>query len=149
MACNNVARSRAYLCNTNPNIHMQYITLTQERNRRLTAAVRQKMSQERLQRVTRKVISQVLEQPVERGFFVSVDHIIVMDRRRREGKLPEMSESRTEMWTEIFSVFDRYLAQNPESTRTDAAIHVASQGRASRFYISPAIAHKIIKTSSL
>lgn len=128
---------------------MRYITLTQERNRRLTDAVRKEMARERLQRVTRRLICGVLSRPVDRGFFVSVDHIIVMDRRRRENKLPEMSTDKAEMWAEIFRIFDDYLSSHPQDTRTQAAIHVASRGQASRFFISPALAKTIIKNASL
>lgn len=126
---------------------MDYVTLTHERNRRLTTAVRDRMARERLKQVTDKVIRRVLDEPVERGFFVSVDHILVMDRRRREGKLPELTPMIAEMWVEIFSLFDSFLASHPGETRTNAAIHVVSRGRASRFYISPANALKIVKNA--
>ncbi|MCM1309887.1 MAG: hypothetical protein NC301_02535 [Bacteroides sp.] len=125
---------------------MEYITMIRERNRRFTAALRKKMAQERLEKATNAVINQVLNEPVERGFFVSVDHIIVMDRLRREGKMPPLKEIKRQMWEEIFSIFDQFLQRNPEETLTEAAIHVVSRGRASRFYITGATAQKIIKT---
>lgn len=128
---------------------MNYITLRNERNRRLTAAVRMKMSQQRLQRVTDELLGDVLNSPVERGFFVSVDHIIVMERRRREGTLPPMSDNNRRMWGEIFDEFDRFLTARPGETRTNAAIHVASQGRASRFYITRKNAVRILRENNL
>lgn len=124
---------------------MKHLTLTRERNRRLTEALRKKMAEERLHKVTEAVIQEVLHTPVERGFFVSVDHIIVMERRRREGTLPKMSELHGKMWTEIFAIFDNYREARPESTLTEAAIHVASRTRASRFYVSNATAKRILK----
>lgn len=126
---------------------MQYITLKNERNRRLSDAVRKKLAQLRLERVSDRIIREVLNEPVERGFFVSVDHIIVMERRRREGTLPRMTADTATMWDEIFRTFDDYLTLHPSGTLTDAAIHVASRGRASRFFINPGTAKRILKVS--
>lgn len=126
---------------------MQYITLKHERDRRLTDAVRKKLAELRLERASDRIIRQVLNEPVERGFFVSVDHIIVMERRRREGTLPRMTASTAMMWDEIFRTFDDYLTLHPSETRTNAAIHVVSRGRASRFFISHGSAKRILKTS--
>lgn len=130
---------------TNFALTMKNVTLTNERNRRFTKAVRDEMSRLRLQRATDSVINSVMNSPVEKGFFISVDHLIVMDRRRRLRKLPKMSETNAGMWREIFEIFDRYLAENPGATRTAAAIHVVSRGRASRFYISSKIANSLLK----
>lgn len=124
---------------------MNYITQTKERNRRFTEAVRREMDRQRLRRATDAVINRVIHSPVERGYFISVDHLIVMDRRRREGKLPEMAAMTAQMWREIFAAFDSYLARNPRSTRTDAAIHVISRGRAPRFFITGNLAKSILK----
>lgn len=120
--------------------------MKKERNRRFTEAVRKKMAQQRLERVTSQIVEEVLNEPVERGFFVSVDHIIVMDRLRREGKMPPLKGVKRQMWEEIFSIFDDFMERNPKQTLTGAAIHVVSRGRASRFYITGATAHKILKT---
>ncbi|MDE6513944.1 MAG: hypothetical protein K2L05_07165 [Muribaculaceae bacterium] len=124
---------------------MNYITQTHERNRRFTQAVRREMDRQRLQRATEAVINRVIHSPVEKGYFISVDHLIVMDRRRREGKLPKMADMTAEMWREIFAAFDSYMARNPQSTRTEAAIHVISRGRASRFFITRTLAKNILK----
>lgn len=124
---------------------MTNITLTNERNRRFTKAVRDEMSRLRLKRATDSVINSVINSPVEKGFFISVDHLIVMDRRRRLCKLPKMSEENAGMWREIFEIFDRYLVSHPGATRTAAAIHVVSRGRASRFYISKTTANRLLK----
>lgn len=124
---------------------MNYVTQTHERNRRFTQAVRQEMDRQRLRRATDAVINRVINSPVDRGYFISVDHLIVMDRRRREGKLPRMAEMTAGMWREIFAAFDSVLEQNPGFTRTDAAIQVISRGRASRFFISRTLAKSILK----
>lgn len=102
------------------------------------------MARARLKRATGDLLSEVLDSPVEHGFFVSVDHLLVMERRRREGKLPAMSRDTREMWSEIFAAFDAYRQARPEATLTDAAIHVVARGRASRFYISRRNARKIL-----
>ncbi len=110
----------------------------------MTKAVREEMARRRLTRATESVVRKVINSPVERGYFVSVDHLLVMDRRRRLGKLPNMSNDNRAMWTEIFNAFDSYMMENPETTRTRAAIHVVSRGRASRFYISEENANTIL-----
>ncbi len=123
---------------------MKYICMKKERNLRFTKAVREEMARRRLTRATESVVRKVINSPVERGYFVSVDHLLVMDRRRRLGKLPNMSSDNRAMWTEIFNAFDSYMMENPEATRTRAAIHVVSRGRASRFYISEENANTIL-----
>lgn len=128
---------------------MNYITQKQERNRRFTRAVRSELERRRLRRATAAVVDSVLNSPVERGFFVSVDHVLVMDRLRREGKLQPMGSDTRSMWAEIFAAFDAYLTANPSATRTDAAIQVVARGRASRFYLSRRNATKILTDNNL
>lgn len=128
---------------------MNYITQKTERNRRFTRACREAMARERLSKINEEVLAKVLNSPVERGFFVSVDHLIVMDRRRREGKLPAMGGDTLSMWNEIFATFDAYLHSHPKGTRTDAAIHTVARGKASRFYITPANARRILDSQNL
>ena len=123
---------------------MTNITQTKERNRRFTKAVRDEMSRLRLRRATDSVINSVIHSPVEKGFFISVDHLIVMDRRRRLCKLPKMSADNAAMWREIFELFDRYMVCHPGATRTAAAVHVVAHGRASRFYISTKTANRLL-----
>ncbi len=123
---------------------MNYITLKTERNRRFTRAVREKLASERLHRASEAVLAEVLNSPVERGFFISVDHLIVMERRRREGTLPRMGVETARMWEEIFATFDGIMRSEPGITRTDAAAKVVSSGRASRFFISPQNARRIL-----
>lgn len=123
---------------------MKYICTKKERNFRFTKAVREEMARQRLSRVTSDVIRRVIHSPVEKGFFISVDHLLVMDRRRRLDKLPRMSSGNRAMWTEIFNAFDCYRTENPGATRTEAAIHVVSRGRASRFYITEENANTIL-----
>lgn len=123
---------------------MKYICMKKERNLRFTKAVREEMARQRLCRATESVIRKVINSPVERGYFISVDHLLVMDRRRRLNKLPKMSDDNQAMWNEIFSAFDCYRTDNPGATRTEAAIHVVSRGRASRFYISEENANNIL-----
>lgn len=123
---------------------MKYICTKKERNFRFTKAVREEMARQRLSRVTSDVIRRVIHSPVEKGFFISVDHLLVMDRRRRLDKLPRMSPDNRAMWTEIFKAFDCYRSENPGATRTEAAIHVVSRGRASRFYITEENANTIL-----
>ena len=115
-----------------------------ERNFRFTKAVREEMARQRLSRATDAVIRKVINSPVERGYFISVDHLLVMDRRRRLDKLPKMSDDNRAMWTEIFSAFDSYRLENPDATRTQAAIHVVSRARASRFFITEKQANTIL-----
>ncbi len=128
---------------------MSYVTLTKERNRRLTAAVRRRMAESRLERATEAVLDSVLDSPVDRGFFVSVDHIIVMERLRREGKLPRMSADTGRMWGEIFNIFDDFRSNRPGATLTDAAVHVVARGRASRFFITRANARNILRSNNI
>lgn len=128
---------------------MNYVTLTRERNRRLTAAVRHRMAESRLERATEALLDSVLDSPVDRGFFVSVDHIIVMERLRREGKLPRMTETTQKMWGEIFTIFDDFRNNRPGSSLTDAAVHVVARGRASRFFITRANARSILRNNNI
>lgn len=107
------------------------------------------MARERLKRASSGVIDRVLNSPVERGYFVSVDHLLVMDRLRREGKLRPMGNDTRLMWAEIFNAFDSFLAANPGATRTDAAIEVVARGKASKFYITPRNARKILIADNL
>ncbi len=123
---------------------MKYICMKKERNLRFTKAVREEMARQRLNRATEAVIRKVINSPVERGYFVSVDHLLVMDRRRRLDKLPKMSDDNKAMWAEIFNAFDSYRSEHPGATRTRAAIHVVSRARASRFFISENQANTII-----
>lgn len=100
----------------------------------------QRARQEMNERCISRLVDHVMAQPVERGFYVSADHVIVMDRRRREGTLPRMTAERAAMWSEIFAQMDEYLSANPRATRTEAATQVIAYGRASRFYINRAVA---------
>lgn len=114
-----------------------------ERNSRFTRAVRQEMERQRLTRVTSAVVNKVMTSPVERGFFVSVDHVIDMERRRRNGTLPKMSDLNRRMWNEIFATMDSYFEYHPEATYVDAAVWVVSRGRASRFFFSQNVASSL------
>lgn len=126
-----------------------YIVQKDERNRRLTRAIRERLGRERLERATRDVVRQVLEGPVDRGFFVSVDHLLVMDRRRREGKLPRMGEETEQMWREIFAAFDDVRNRNAKISRTDAAAQVIARGQASRYFITMENACRILRTQNI
>lgn len=123
---------------------MKYICMKKERNLRFTKAVREEMARRRLNRATDSLIRKVINSPVERGYFISVDHLLVMDRRRRLDTLPKMSDDNRAMWTEIFNAFDSYRRDHPEATRTQAAIHVVSSARASRFFITEKQANTIL-----
>lgn len=114
---------------------MNYVTQTALRNHRFRRAYLRERGQ-RLGECVERLVERVLGSPVKRGFFVSVDHAIVMDRRRREGKLPQMSKMRRLMWDEIFAALDEYRRLHPRATITDAACAVISSATASRFYIS-------------
>lgn len=70
--------------------------------------------------------------------------MVVMDRLRREGKLPRMSAERTELWTELFRQFDALRAARPGMSRTAAACAVVSGGTAPRFYIRRSVALSLI-----
>lgn len=109
------------------------------RNRRFINAYRRE-AEKRLEKCVSRLVDRVMAQPVERGFFVSADYVMVMDRRRREGKLPRMSEENARMWREIFGMIDAYLSEHPGAKRTEAVCHLLARGRASRFYISRNVA---------
>lgn len=128
---------------------MEYITLTRQRNQRLTRAFREAMARKRLDESVSSVLSRVVNSPVERGYFVGVDHVIVMDRRRREGKLPRMTEKTALMWREIFSHMDAYRAANPRATIVDSACAVVGTATASRFFLTEKTAKSIIKREQL
>lgn len=121
--------------------------MTEMRNRRFTARFRKALAEERLREATDKLLERVMSAPVERGFYVSVDHVVVMDRRRREGTLPRMSEMRREMWEAIFAALDAMLAENPAMTRVDAAAEVVATATAPRFYISRRVAQRLVDQS--
>lgn len=118
---------------------MKHVTLTEMRNHRFRRAYH-RARRETNEKCISRLVDHVMAQPVERGFFVSADHAIVMDRRRREGTLPLMSAERAAMWREIFAQMDEYLAAHPGGARTDAAAHVIAHGKASKFYINRAVA---------
>lgn len=122
---------------------MKYVTTTNQRNRRFAKAYRD-AAVSRPGRSVESLLDEVISKPVPRGFFVSVDHVIVMDRLRREGKLPKMSAERTDMWTELFRQFDEYLAIHAGATRVEAACAVISGGTAPRFYIRRSVARSLI-----
>lgn len=127
---------------------MNYITETDLRNRRLTQAFRRAAAADRLQRSVDALLDEVINGPVERGFFVSVDHVLVMDRRRRSRRgMPRPGRGKGEMWAELFRQFDAYLASHPGATRTEAACEVVGRGRAPRFFISRQTAKSIIKNT--
>lgn len=123
---------------------MDYVTQTQMRNHCFRRAF-MRARQEKLEANVSQLIDQVLSSPVDRGFFVSVDHVIVMNRLRHEGKLPQMSAMRQQMWHEIFTAIDAYRLNNPKATITEASCNVIACGKASRFYISRRVAMDIIK----
>lgn len=118
---------------------MKNVTLTTMRNHRFRQAYR-RAAEQRNEKCISRLVDHVMAQPVAKGFFVSADHVIVMERRRREGTLPRMTAERSAMWQEIFEQLDAYKASHPEATHTAAAIYVAAHGRASRFYISRPVA---------
>lgn len=126
-----------------------YLLQKNERNRRLTKAVREHMAKERLNRVTTKMVQHVLDAPVNRGFFVSVDHLLVMERRRREGKLPVMTDTTAGMWNEIFDAFDDVRRKHRKISRTDAAAEVIARGQASRFFITLKNACHILRNQNI
>ena len=123
----------------------KYVTLTAMRNHRFREAYR-RAAAGRLEADIRRIVDKVLKEPVKQGFFVSADHLLVMDRRRRAGTLPKnMSAENRRMWDEIFSVFDDFCAKHPEVSLTEAACRVVSGATASRFYISPKVALELVK----
>ena len=123
-----------------------YITLTAMRNHRFRIAYR-RAAKERMEANARCLVDRVLNAPVKQGIFVSADHLLVMNRRRRAGTLPKnMSEENRRMWDEIFSIFDDFCAKNPGVSLTEAACRVVSGATASRFYISPKVAMSLVES---
>lgn len=121
---------------------MHYITQKEMRNHCFRRAFRQAREQ-RLDECVGRIVDRVLNTPVKRGFFVSVDHMLIMERKRRQGKLPTMGALRRQMWDEIFAAIDDYRRRHPRATITDAACSVASSATASRFFIAPSYARKL------
>lgn len=118
---------------------MTYVTQTAMRNHRFRQAYR-RAREERHHACVSQLVDHVLALPVKQGFFVSVDHVLVMHRRRTEGKLPKMGALRLQMWEEIFSAMDSYRISHPGASLTEAACEVVSKATASRFFIPRPIA---------
>lgn len=117
------------------------------RNHRFMQAYRRAMNLQ-LESNARRLLNRVINQPVKQGFFVSADHLLVMNRRRRAGTLPKnMSEENKAMWNEIFKALDDTLSTYPNMSLTEAACRVVANATASRFYISPKVAENLIKNS--
>lgn len=103
------------------------------RNRRLRWECREAMERRGASRPA-DVIDEVLNSPVPKGFFVSVDHAVEMDRRHRAGTLPELVTSKKKMWEEIFRATD-VIQKKRKCTRLDAICYVIANSTASRFYL--------------
>lgn len=121
---------------------MKYVTQTAMRNHSFRRAYR-KARNERIRESVSRLVDDVLTSPVERGFFVSADHVLVMNRRRREGKLPKMTDLTATMWHEIFTALDDYMSQNPGCYITEAVCHVLANGKASRYFMSRNVAIRL------
>lgn len=113
---------------------MKNITLTTMRNRRLRRECREAMERRGASRPA-DVIDSVIESPVARGFFFSVDHALEMDRRHRAGTLPQMVTGKRLMWEEFFRAVDTYQRKK-RCTRLDAVCYAVSHATCSRFYLS-------------
>ncbi len=127
---------------------MKYVTQTAMRNHSFRRAYI-KASSGRLRESVGRLVDDVLTSPVERGFFVSADHVLVMNRRRREGKLPRMRGLTARMWDEIFTAIDGYMDLNPGCYITEAVCHVLATGRASRYFMSRNVAMRIALATTL
>lgn len=143
--CNFANEMPIQLQHKDNNTMKRYITLTAMRNHRFKNAYR-RAAKERLEANVSRLVDRVLKEPVKQGFFVSADHLLVMNRRRKAGTLPKnMSDENRRMWDEIFSVLDDLCAKHPGMTLTEAACRVVSGATASRFYISPKVAMDLVK----
>lgn len=116
-----------------------------QRNQRLRREVRRAMG--RLGLSADEVLDLVLNRPLARGFYLGVDSVIVMDRRRRAGKaLPVKGGLRAAMWADLFEQIDRLLGENPKLTRLDAVCRIIATGTSRNgFCISRSNAKKILR----
>lgn len=122
---------------------MKNVTLTHKRNAALARAVNRKLVENPLMGVRTAVRLAVME-PVARGYFVSVDHVVNVDRARRAGKPLKMSASRSRMYDELLAAVDEYQGREG-GTRLDAICHVLSHEPASRFFIDADYALKLFR----
>ena len=124
---------------------MKNTTLKEQRNRRLRWEVKRAMERGGLPAA--RALERVLNRPLPRGFYLGVDSVIVMDRRRRAGKAsPAKGSLRAAMWADLFEQIDRLLGENPRMSRVDAVCRVIATGTSRHgFCISRANARNILK----
>lgn len=123
---------------------MKNITFTTMRNRALRRACREAMKETGASSPA-EVIDRVIHEPVPRGFFVSVDHAIEMDRKHRAGTLPKLAKGKDAMWEEVFRAVERVQRRHPQMNRCDVVCQVISKATCSRFYLSRREALKICR----
>lgn len=96
----------------------------------------------------RRAVAAVLTRPVAQGYYVGMDHALAMLRAMRSGGglPPGMSPLRRLMWQEIEAkVTERQRLTGCNTT--DATAHVLGGATASRFFLSPATAMRIVYTA--
>lgn len=106
---------------------MKNYTMTKERNRRLRQEVAREMRSSGC-KDARVALARVLRRPLERGFYLGVETVLVMDRRRRSGALPVRGKRRAAMWADLFGQVDCLMASDPGLTRVDAVCKVLATG---------------------
>ncbi len=118
-----------------------------QRNQRLRREVSRAMARGGL--TPAEALEQVLNRPLARGFYLGADSVIVMDRRRRNAKVPPAKGGlRAAMWADLFEQLDRLLAENPRLSRVEAVCRlIATATSRNGFCISMSNAKSILKKS--
>lgn len=94
----------------------------------------------------RAVLEEVLRRPLERGFYVGADTVLVMDRRRRSGRFSRRGKLRAAMWADLLGQVDELLAREVGLTRVDAVCRVLATGTSNHgFCLGAESAGKIIR----
>lgn len=124
---------------------MTNITFTSMRNRRLRQDCREAMERRGTDSAD-DVIDEVLTSPVPKGFFVSVDHALEVDRKYRNGTLPPFATDKGQMWEEFITAVNTYQRKK-KCTRQKAVIYVVAQGTASRYFLTRKTALSIINNN--
>lgn len=92
---------------------------------------------------SREALKRVMEAPVADGYFVGVDHAVIMVRRQRKQGLPKgLKPEKQKMWEEISAKVGRRIADTG-CDLTAAVSHVLSSATASGYFIAPATARKL------
>lgn len=122
---------------------MKDLSMIQRRNCRLRREIARSFAARHYKDLV-ATVDEVIRRPLKRGFYVEADSAIVIDRRRRAGKLVCKGSKRSQMWADFFSQVDALLARNPGMSRVGAICRVIASGTSNTgFCMSRELALKI------